>query len=306
MVVPVLESAEPLGRIVDTYAPGLADAAESVEFLFVVPEARSHLAEKLERPGSGSLSVRVLRVGNSVGEAALVKLGAEEAAHDPILVLPPYRKIAGEGPAAVLARLDQGADLVLAARERERDSWINRIQNRAFRLLLRLLPGIATTDIECGVWAARREVLLAVPHFSAYYRFMPLLAKNEGFDVVEQEVAQHHGDATPQFYPFRTYVRRLLDVFGLFFLIHFTYKPLRFFGLVGGLLSAAGGALLLLLLIQRLAGQALADRPALVLAVLVFTVGIQFVAIGLVGEIVVHFNVGRRSLYRTADPPDAD
>ena len=95
-----------------------------------------------------------------------------------------------------------------------------------------------------------------------------------------------------------TYLRRLIDVLGLYFLVRFTEKPLRFFGLVGSAVSLTGAALLLLLLIQRLQGKGLADRPLLLLAVLLVVLGVQATALGLVGEIIVHFSVLHRRSYR--------
>ena len=93
---------------------------------------------------------------------------------------------------------------------------------------------------------------------------------------------------------------------GLFFLSRFTYKPLRFFGLVGGSLSAAGALILVVLFFQRLAGQGLANRPMLLLGVLIFTLGIQAIALGLIGEIIVHFNAPTRRAYRIAEDDAVD
>ena len=87
-------------------------------------------------------------------------------------------------------------------------------------------------------------------------------------------------------------------MFGLFFLSRFTYKPLRFFGLIGSVLSGIGALILFVMFIQRLGGQSLADRPLLLLGVLIFTLGVQAIALGLIGEIIVHFNAGRRRPYR--------
>ena len=96
------------------------------------------------------------------------------------------------------------------------------------------------------------------------------------------------------------YLRRLLDVLGLFFLLRFTEKPLRFFGLLGSALSVAGGAILLVVLVQRLGGQSLADRPLLLLGVLLAVLGVQAIALGLIGEIIVHLHATRRPSYRVS------
>jgi hypothetical protein len=86
------------------------------------------------------------------------------------------------------------------------------------------------------------------------------------------------------------YLRRAIDVLGLFFLLRFTEKPLRFFGLIGSGLAGAGGVLLAYLLVVRLNQQGIGSRPLLLVGVLLVTLGVQAIALGLIGEIVVHLN----------------
>jgi len=113
-------------------------------------------------------------------------------------------------------------------------------------------------------------------------------------------VPQHPLDLRTRVYSPGIYLRRLLDLFAVFFLVRFREKPLRFFGLTGGLTSLVGFVLLAVLGVQRLAGQPLADRPLLVLSVLLVVLGVQGVALGLVGEIIVHASVRRGVTYRLA------
>ena len=95
--------------------------------------------------------------------------------------------------------------------------------------------------------------------------------------------------------------RRLLDIATFFFLAKFTEKPLRFFGLVGSLFFAAGAVTSLVLLVNRLQGQAIANRPLLLLAVLCLALGVQLMGLGLVGEIIVHLRAPHRRAYRVRE-----
>jgi hypothetical protein len=153
-------------------------------------------------------------------------------------------------------------------------------------------------DVASGVRAMRPEVLRDLPLYGDFFRFLPVLALREGYSVVEVEAMQHPSDAQLRLYSPGTYLRRAIDVFGLFFLSRFTYKPLRFFGMIGSWLSGAGALILFVMFIQRIGGQGLADRPLLLLGVLIFTLGVQAIALGLIGEIIVHFNADRRRPYR--------
>jgi hypothetical protein len=97
------------------------------------------------------------------------------------------------------------------------------------------------------------------------------------------------------------YFRRLLDIAAFFFLAKFTEKPLRFFGLVGSAFLVSGTLLSLVLFIQRLEGQPIANRPALLLAVLLVALGVQLLGLGLVGEIIVHLRAPHRRGYRVRE-----
>jgi hypothetical protein len=114
-------------------------------------------------------------------------------------------------------------------------------------------------------------------------------------------VAQHPSDARTRVYRPGVYFRRLLDIAAFFFLAKFTEKPLRFFGLVGSVFLGAGGVLSLVLLVERVEGQGIANRPALLLAVLLVALGVQLIGLGLVGEIIVHLRAPHRRAYRVRE-----
>jgi len=157
-------------------------------------------------------------------------------------------------------------------------------------------------DVASGVRVLRREVLEQVPLYGDLSRFIPVLAEREGFDVREVPLPQHPDDVPTRVYAPGVYLRRLIDILGVFFLIRFTRKPLRFFGLMGFTLSASGSLILLGIMIDRLGGRAAADRPVLLLGVLLLVLGVQAIALGLIGEIVVHLSAGEsRRGYRTRE-----
>jgi hypothetical protein len=153
-------------------------------------------------------------------------------------------------------------------------------------------------DIACGVRVMRRSVADALPLYGDLHRFIPALALREGYRVDEVPVPQHPDDTRMRVYRPGVYLRRLLDVAAFFFLAKFTEKPLRFFGLVGSVFFALGALTGVVLLVERLAGQGVANRPLLLLAVLLIALGVQLMGLGLVGEIIVHLRSPHRRAYR--------
>jgi hypothetical protein len=134
----------------------------------------------------------------------------------------------------------------------------------------------------------KRRVIDELSLYGDQQRFLPVLVDRQGFRVVEIDLRQSPKDRFEGRYRLREYAHRALDILTLLFIVRFTKKPLRFFGMVGVLTLGLGALLLLYLLAQRtLFGIALADRPALLLASLLAVVGLQLFAVGLLGELMI-------------------
>src|SRR5690606_22289910 len=89
-------------------------------------------------------------------------------------------------------------------------------------------------------------------------------------------------------YPLKEYAHRALDILTVLFLVRFTKKPLRFFGMLGVVMFALGSILITYMVVERLFfGEGLSDRPALLLASLLVVLGLQLFALGLLGELVI-------------------
>ena len=303
VVVPVAERPWALDAVYRTYAPAVRGLGEPFEFVFVVSPWARGMTGALRVLQAAGEPVRILEVGQRAGESAMLRAAAPQVRGDVVVTLPPYPRVDPSALPALVRAVRAGADLASARRSRP-TAFLNRLQNRAFHLLLRAGSGTRFLDVASGVRAMRRRVLEEVPLYGDFFRFLPLLTEAEGFRVQEVEVPRHPDDARTRVYAPGIYVRRLLDLLAFFFVTRFTQKPLRFFGLLGSVFAAAGGLVLVILLVQRLGGRDLADRPMLVLGVLLFVVGVQAVSIGLVGEIIVHFGASERRLYRVAEDGD--
>jgi hypothetical protein len=302
VVVLVSERPDQLEGLYEEYAAPLRAHGREFEFVFVSQPWHRRLMAPLADLARRGEPLRLLEVSQPAGEAILLKLAVAHCSADIVVTLPAYRRVQPEALLSLIDRVDQGADVAVARRWPRRDSWVNRLQNRAFHALVARLVGGRIHDVACGVQAMSRTVVEDIPLYGDFFRFLPLLALRQGYRVEEVPSPQHDQDLRTRLYGPGVYIRRLIDVFGLYFLVRFIQKPLRFFGLLGALLSSVGVLLLGVLFVQRLLGQGIADRPLLLLAVLMLVMGIQAIALGLVGEIIVHLDASRRSPYRLARP----
>lgn len=303
VIVPVTERPSSLSGLYNEYAPALAESGRTFEFIFAVEHWHKDEGGQLRQLADAGAPIRVIEASHMVGESALLKLAATAVRGRVAVVLPAYRRVVAQAIPAIVAAVEDGADMANCRRWPRRDSWFNRAQTRVLHSAITGLSSTRVRDIGSGVRAMRPEVLRELPVYGDFFRFLPVLAIRDGYSVVEVDAEQHPDDTSLHVYPPGVYMRRAIDVFGLFFLSRFTYKPLRFFGLIGSLLAGVGALILLVLFVQRLGGQGLADRPLLLLGVLIFTLGVQSIALGLIGEIIVHFNAPKQRSYRIGDAP---
>jgi len=298
VIVLVNERAESLVELYEEYSAPLRTNGIDHEFIFVAQPWFSRLLEPVRSLARNGTPIRAVELAQPSTEATLVKVGAKVAQGDILVTLPSYRRVEASALPTLIEQVEAGVDLALARRWPRSDSWINRIQSRLFHALLGRLSGERLEDVACGVRAMRPELLDQITIYGDFYRFLPLFALREGYRVAEFDCPQHPKDRGRRIYSPGVYLRRMIDVLGLYFLLRFTDKPLRFFGLIGSVVCLAGAGILVVLLAQRLAGYGIADRPLLLLGVVLLVLGTQAVALGLMGEIIVHLHASGRRGYR--------
>jgi hypothetical protein len=297
VVVPVTERPEPLAALYEEYAEPLKTAGYSFEFIFATIPAHTSMLEELRDLAAQGAPIRVLEFGHAVGEASILKVAAGHCRGRTLVTLPAYRQVDRAVLVPLIAKVDE-ADLVVAWRWPRTDARINQIQSNVLHFLVGGLAGDRLHDVACSVRAMKPELIQNVRLYGDVFRFLPLLARREGYVVEEVRATLHPTALKPRTYPAGTYLRRLLDVMGLFFLLRFTDKPLRFFGLLGGSLAAGGSCILFAMFLTKMLGAGIATRPFLLFGVLLLVLGVQAIALGLIGEMIVHLNATRRASYR--------
>jgi hypothetical protein len=157
-------------------------------------------------------------------------------------------------------------------------------------------------DISCGFKVMKRQVARELNIYGGLHRFIPILAQNRGFTVHEVPLAQRSENRSTRFHGAGAYLGRLLDLLTVFFLVRFTRRPLRFFGLLGTALFAAGFLVDLVLAIQKVFFHTgLSGRVVLLLGVLLMVLGVQTLSLGLLGELVIFTHARNVREYQVAE-----
>jgi len=303
VVIPIVERVGDLRQLHNEFAAELERLGKTHEFIFVVDDSQRGVLPVLrELQSLAENEVLIIVLGGAFGESAALTLGLERARGDKILTLASYFQVDPHGLAAAFETLDSGADLVAGRRHPRIDSFFNRVQSRLFHSFVGRLTGTRFNDISCGFKLMRRRVAQELNLYGGLHRFIPLLALSRGFSVREVPLPQRNEDRGTRYYGTGVYLGRLLDILTVFFLTKFTRTPLRFFGLLGSGLFALGFLLDLIAVVQRaVQEQGIADRPILLLGVLLMVLGVQTLSLGLVGEIIIFTHARSVREYQVAE-----
>lgn len=286
-IIPVSERHDDMRGLYQEYKEALDQTGLTYEVVVVLDGQFPRIANDLAELRAQGERIRVVQLTQSFGEAAALTVGFDNTVGDLLLTLPAYFQARPADISKLFAALEQN-DMAIGRRWPRTDSKLKQLQTKAFHGILRFVSDCSFQDLGCGLRLFRRQVVEEIPLYGDQHRFLPVLAETRGFRVTEVDVAQSQRDTAPKIYASGIYVRRVLDILTVFFLVKFTKKPLRFFGLIGSSILAAGGVLLTIVVVQRLLfGVELADRPALLLSSLLVVLGVQLLALGLIGELII-------------------
>jgi FemAB-related protein (PEP-CTERM system-associated) len=291
LVSVVVAIAGPEGQpreVIDAFGKALVAGGYGCEFVVVLDGPGTRFEAAL-RELAARWPLRIVQLeGGGLGESIALSAGVAKANGELVVNVPPYLQIEPEDVLKVVKALEAGADCVATWRHSRIDPWLNQLQSRFFNAVLRLIMNMPFHDLNSGTRGFRRQVLEEVAVYGELYRFLPVLARRQGFRVVEVRVRHREEKGRAGFYGLGVYVRRLLDILAITFLTRFTQRPLRFFGYVGFAAALLGLLLAAWPLYQKLfEGASLGERPLFVVGAILAAFGVQLIGFGLIGEIII-------------------
>lgn len=282
------------------YRPVLDGLGRSYEVLCVVESAGNAAIAALTEMARDWPELEIFARRPWGGEDAELGTAFRRSKGKLVLTLPPFLEISPDRLPQLFDRIDE-ADMVIVNRA---DQPIGGSQQRLLKGVFGLFFGHTVSDVFSRVRLSRRDVLEEVGGFGVRQHFIPVIAADRGYRVVETTVESNTTpEAASRKFVFRPggYLSAMFDAMTLYVVLKFLRRPLRFFGAIGMPIFLVGLLLTLGLVIGRLFFDVpLADRPMLIFSVLMIVLGIQIVAIGLVGEIIIFANSRHMKQYNIA------
>ena len=291
VIVPILNEGESL----EEHHRGLRGALpETTEIIYVDDGSTDRSPVILRQLTERDPLVVGLRFRRNFGKSAALAAGFRYARGRAIAMMDGDLQERPEDLPRLIAKLEDGWDLVGGWRKRRRDRWPKVWGSWLFNFLVSLLGGVRVRDINCGLKVMRREVIENLTLAVGFHRFIPLLAQWRGFRSVEVEIdhgPRRHGRSR---YRSDRVFSGLLDLIVILFLIRYEGRPGRYFVALGSLSGLAGflvSAHLALIWVMNWlegAGSIEGKFPRLALGLFLMVVGIQIVSMGLFGELLAY------------------
>lgn len=287
-IVAVSQRTQDTAELAKDYVAVLESIDPNFEIILIVDGDKPKIFSSLQELAANDQRVRIIKFAKSFGEATAISAGFRYSKGQVIVTLPTYYQVEPESIKKLVDSLDT-CDMAVGHRQpRAQKSAFEVYRRRLFHWLIKVSSGESFSDLGCTARAIKREVLEEIPLYGEQHSFLPLLASRQGFRVKEVSLAQSPRDRFEGRYGAKFYLHRFLDIFSVVFLIRFTKKPIRFFGMIGSITFLFGAFFLLYIIGQRLIfGVALADRPALLVSSLLTVLGLQIFALGLLGELII-------------------
>jgi glycosyltransferase involved in cell wall biosynthesis len=287
LIIPVYNEEKNLSLLYDSIKCALEPLQQKWEVIFVDDGSKDtslHVLKSLVEKDSAHVRAVVFR--RNFGQTAAITAGIDHAQGDTIVLMDADMQNDPDDIPMLLAKLDEGYDLVSGWRKDRKDKFTRTIPSILANALISWVTGVHLHDYGCTLKAYRKYVLDGFRLYGEMHRFIPVFAHAVGARITEIPVRHHHRKFGAANYGLERSLKVILDLFTAKFLLDYSHKPMRLFGGAGMLLMSGGGFLLFYLFIRRmLESIPVLGSPLFQLGVMFFILGFQSILMGLIAEL---------------------
>ena len=289
IVVPFHNEEQNVTELYDRLKAVMETTQESFELVFVDDGSKDHTFSLLQQIAAVDRRVVVVKLRRNFGQTSALAAGFDHCQAEYVLAMDGDLQHDPDDIPLFLEQLRAGYDIVSGWRKERIDNFVmRRIPSKIANWLLARLSGVDLHDFGTTFKAYRREVVQEVPLYGELHRFIPALASSTGARIAEVPISNPQRKSGRSNYGIGRSIRVFFDLIMVKFLLDYSTRPLQFFGMLGLAGTGAGFALALFLAIKKIFfNEALMTQhgPLLLLAIALFVSGIQFISLGLLGEI---------------------
>lgn len=286
IIVPIYNEVENIPRLYERLLPILDQLKTEVEVVLVDDGSRDGSREELERLAAIDARFVVVEFRRNYGQTAAMQAGLEYARGDYLVTLDGDLQNDPNDIPMMLAKLDEGYDLVHGWRKNRQDQLLSRkVPSWLANRLISRVTRFPIHDLGCTLKAMRREVADELELYGEMHRFIPILAHWRGARCVEVVTTHHPRLFGKTKYGLSRTIRVVLDLITVKYMLDYYSSPMKLFGRIAlGFMAAGTAALVGTCLAKWLAGMDMTGNPLLLLGVMLCIVAVQMLSVGLLGE----------------------
>ncbi len=287
IIIPIKDERDNLKPLHNQLRQSLDPSVSAYEIVFVDDGSTDGSFAVLAELAAGDPRARVVQLRRNFGQTAALQAGIDWSSGDILVTMDGDLQNDPADIPRLLDKLAEGYDAVLGLRAHRQDHvFIRKIPSILGNWLIRKVTGVRIRDMGCTLRAMRRDLAEALPLYGEMHRFVPVLAQQYGARLAQIPVRHHPRNAGRTKYNLTRTFRVILDLITVKFLHSYLTRPMHVLG-SAGLVSMGLGVVSLLATIWMKAhrGIFMTGNPLLLLSVMLELVGVQFISMGLIGEV---------------------
>lgn len=287
VVIPVYNEEE---NVVDSYyevSNVLKNVGQNYEIIFIDDGSKDNTVQNLISASNNDEHLKIIQFRRNFGQTAAMSAGFEHSQYDVVVALDGDLQNDPKEIPAMLAKLEEGYDVVAGWRRDRKDKFISRrLPSMIANGLISLTTNVKLHDYGCTLKVMRGDIARGIKLYGEMHRFIPALAYEMGAKIVEVPVNHRERKAGKSKYGISRTIRVVLDLLTVKFLLGYSTRPIHLFGSVGLVSGFCGLMMLMYTTYQRLfLSVPMGNRPVMTLGVMLIMVGLQFLVFGLLAEL---------------------
>ena len=269
---------------------------QSYEILFIDDGSKDKSWQVIEKLSSKNANVKGIKFRRNYGKSPGLHVGFDAAQGDVVITMDAdLQDSPDEIPELYNMIMAENYDLVSGWKQKRFDNTLTKnIPSKLYNWTNRKISGIQLHDMNCGLKAYRKDVVKSIEVYGEMHRFIPVLAKNAGFDKIGEKVVQHQARKYGvSKFGWERFINGFLDLMTITFLSKFGKRPMHFFGLIGTLMFMVGLFSTIYLGIDKLyhvwnhlSARLLTQRPSFYIALTAMVLGTMLFLAGFIGELI--------------------
>ena len=301
VVIPLLNEQESLTELYDWIAGIMQSNQFSYEIIFIDDGSTDASWEIITELSKKDNNVKGIRFLKNFGKSQALHAGFEKTKGNVIITMDAdLQDNPNEIPELYNMIVKDGFELVSGWKKKRFDALISKnMPSKLFNWAARKTSGVKLHDFNCGLKAYHKNVVKNIDVNGEMHRYIPVLAKNEGFTKITEKIVQHQARKYGKTkFGMDRFIHGFLDLVTIWFLSRFGKRPMHLFGALGVIMFAIGFAFALYLGIDKIFlnpfGRLITQRPQFYIALVTMIIGTQFFVAGFLGEIILRSKQDKR------------